>query len=1166
MASYLNVGFINCYGQSGLKLEKIQQISKITRDYQLDIINMQETHCDADTFEHDDFLFNNFNLIFNNSPSKYGTSSLISSSLIYNNPRFDDTGRVIVFDVPDLSLTIGNVYLPCGSDSTSKNRREDYCSRIIPSLLLDRLENGNVGGDWNSITNKRDCTKNPDVKICKSMKNMTDTLDLKDDFRTLWPNDKSMSHYYFHPIHGPGATRIDRSYTYGGLKVATACYISASFSDHCVLIISLELPQNIGIFKAPKTFPHYKIKPYILSDPIFKQNLSVLVEDCVKVTDLNTSFLESWEWILKPGIIRLAKDRQRELELEKFGRLNVLFIKQNIYTAKLHQGDYSVLSLLRKVQLEIEAHYESECNKIRIQARMDECTQSEKTRIYHHSLLKRNIKRSAILKLDTLEGMKTGHDECMDFLERDVMSLLFNVHSPNMEAVQDLLDEISPSFSTEDNKMLEAAPTEKEIKKVISSSNLSASPGLDGIPGSLYSECWETIKRPLVNMIQEVHKDESPTLSQRTSLMTFCKKPKRALSFKPGDMRRISLINSDMKIITGVDAARFQDIAGHTLSKSQLVAGTELRIHHGINYARDAIHAINRRKGGAAILDLDFLQGFDWLIMSWVYQVLAKKGVSPPVIARLNRIYANNFTIISVNNRQGKRILNKRGSLRQGDRPSMYWFCVAIDPLLNSLNRRLAGILIRDIPIQGPLYEHQSEKLILKDKYSLISYADDLKPAVTSIEEINICINECSKLEGASGVKLHRDPASGKVKILPLGKWRTTLRQDDIPFDFIKISDVLDCVGVKLYADHTTTRRVNGEALVEKVAKTINPWKGGRFMALLDRAHAINSNVLSKIWYICGSVMPRAQDIKQINRDLKAWLFQDLCSKPSDVALYRSTDMGGLGLFHVESRCQAMHIRSFLETAANPCFRHSPSNRELFLQRVRGEAPNFKVELSPSFNKKFFEIMKKIDEMSGFTIEFLTIKEIYSLLLDNNKLLDQENVPIPLHCETKLSWLDWGQAWEMIRLRGLNPEAASTCYKIMHEILPTKHKVDQMSRNKQPSQGKCTFCPQHNDDVIHALTLCSRSLEAAQCLLKVIKKVNANITLVDAVFFQGDFGVSPLPLAWIISTSLHLIWSSRPQGGLTATKLMSELIAKSEFLSNSKYDDDYLTIHRILHN
>ena len=64
----------------------------------------------------------------------------------------------------------------------------------------------------------------------------------------------------------------------------------------------------------------------------------------------------------------------------------------------------------------------------------------------------------------------------------------------------------------------------------------------------------------------------------------------------------------------------------------------------------------------------------------------------------------------------------------------------------------------------------------LIEKYTLISYADDLKPGVTSIEEISLCLPECSKLE-ASGVHLHRDPESGKVKILPLGRWRKTLNQ-----------------------------------------------------------------------------------------------------------------------------------------------------------------------------------------------------------------------------------------------------------------------------------------------------------------------------------------------------------------------------------------------------
>ena len=76
----------------------------------------------------------------------------------------------------------------------------------------------------------------------------------------------------------------------------------------------------------------------------------------------------------------------------------------------------------------------------------------------------------------------------------------------------------------------------------------------------------------------------------------------------------------------------------------------------------------------------------------------------------------------------------------------------------------------------------------LTEKYTLISYVNDLKPAVNYIEEIILCMDKCAKLEGASGVQFHRDPTSGKVKILPVGRWRKTLKQTDIPYDSIKLS------------------------------------------------------------------------------------------------------------------------------------------------------------------------------------------------------------------------------------------------------------------------------------------------------------------------------------------------------------------------------------------
>ena len=56
----------------------------------------------------------------------------------------------------------------------------------------------------------------------------------------------------------------------------------------------------------------------------------------------------------------------------------------------------------------------------------------------------------------------------------------------------------------------------------------------------------------------------------------------------------------------------------------------------------------------------------------------------------------------------------------------------------------------------------------------------------------------CAMLERASGVKQHKDPSAGKVKFLPLSRWRGTLVQEDLPHQYIKISDHLDFVGVEL--------------------------------------------------------------------------------------------------------------------------------------------------------------------------------------------------------------------------------------------------------------------------------------------------------------------------------------------------------------------------------
>ena len=337
-------------------------------------------------------------------------------------------------------------------------------------------------------------------------------------------------------------------------------------------------------------------------------------------------------------------------------------------------------------------------------------------------------------------------------------------------------------FTPADNALLCKATSKKEVKDTLSKANLHAAPGSDGITSFLYYECWEMLGDSLTEVAQAVRdKGKQPTISQRTSLMVFGTKPKKPKSLKPSDKRKISLLNADFKMITGLDAKRFKKVSTHTLSPCQLSAGEDRRIYHGINRARDAVMKASGCKEGMGLLDNDYKAAFDFMVMLWVFKALLAKGVDAAVISRLENIYRNNITVVVVNNTIGKSFINNRWSMRQGDLPSVYWFSYGIDPLVCYLDEKLQGITLYSTPTLGPTLPGAPPLPNLEEKYRLIAYVDDVKPAITSMQEFLLVDRASLLFERASGCELHRDPASGKVKFLPLGRWQGTLQQEIIP-------------------------------------------------------------------------------------------------------------------------------------------------------------------------------------------------------------------------------------------------------------------------------------------------------------------------------------------------------------------------------------------------
>ena len=111
----IRIGFLNIRGQTGFTSAKQAQIESFIVNKKLDVLHMQETHIEEDTFNDCWHISSCFNLISNNSDTRYGTASLISTSLSPENISLDLNGSVIVFMIRNISF--------CKSISSLRNRR-----------------------------------------------------------------------------------------------------------------------------------------------------------------------------------------------------------------------------------------------------------------------------------------------------------------------------------------------------------------------------------------------------------------------------------------------------------------------------------------------------------------------------------------------------------------------------------------------------------------------------------------------------------------------------------------------------------------------------------------------------------------------------------------------------------------------------------------------------------------------------------------------------------------------------------------------------------------------------------------------------------------------------------------------------------------------------------
>ena len=386
------------------------------------------------------------------------------------------------------------------------------------------------------------------------------------------------------------------------------------------------------------------------------------------------------------------------------------------------------------------------------------------------------------------------------------------------------------------------------------------------------------------------------------------------------------------------------------------------------------------------------------------------------------------------------------------------------------------------------------------------------------------------------------------------------------------MSDHLDFVGVELRATFSLTRKANGDMLQERIKNTVGPWKSGRFMPLTQRPFSANCYALSKVWFKCCTVNLRVQDITAITSQIKSWLYQDLLLKPSELVLYRSGDDGGLGLLNVKIRSLALLVRTFLETAVNPSFRHSLFHEQLFCFHVMGENSLPDPGFTPYYDKEFFDLISYYKNTSTLNIATLTSKQWYSVLLEERVFMRSENEEltaalIPINIETQHPNTDWPSVWKVLRTKGLGSELISFQFKMVHRLLPTRDRLARLGLDEGQA-GLCRHCNLEVENLSHCFFDCTKNMIVGLALLGCVQQLIPGLSAEAAV--QLDLGVvlpdeENLAALCTLSTGLKYIWEARlAKKVVIKHKMRAEIEAKVTIMRKTRFLSAALKIEEMM--
>ena len=292
------------------------------------------------------------------------------------------------------------------------------------------------------------------------------------------------------------------------------------------------------------------------------------------------SFLKGWAKSLS-GEYRKERDRLLNLidVLDKKAETSVL---DNADRERLTAANDS-LAKLRRVE---EAKWAQ-------RAKVKHIQEGGNNTKYFHLIANGKHRRKRIFQLEQDEGTIVGQENLKIYIS-EFYKKLFGASAKNNFSLVETENQDMPQLSNEENEILTASFTEKEVHEAIMQMEKNKAPGPDGFPAEFYQKCWAVIKDDLFAMFRDFQKGELPLFHLNFGIIILLPKKENAIQIQ--QYRPICLLNVSFKIFTKVGTNRITEVAQKVIRPTQTAFMPGRHILEGVLDLHETIHELHTKK------------------------------------------------------------------------------------------------------------------------------------------------------------------------------------------------------------------------------------------------------------------------------------------------------------------------------------------------------------------------------------------------------------------------------------------------------------------------------------------------------------------------------------------------------------------------------------------